>query len=128
VVFPVARRKLDRAVREGDSIETPIGPLTVIATPGHSPGHTSYYHEESGWLFSGDALLTVIPFKMKGGLSLPPRIFNHDTPQAVRSLQKLAELRPACLFAGHGRPWIEGTADSIAEYSKSVQAEAGSAR
>src|ERR1041384_5908732 len=26
VLFPVARRKLDSAVREGDSIETPVGP------------------------------------------------------------------------------------------------------
>ena len=30
--------------------------LEVLFTPGHSPGHISFYHDESKQLFSGDVL------------------------------------------------------------------------
>ena len=36
------------------------GGIRVIHTPGHSPGHASYLHEESGTLITGDAIFNVL--------------------------------------------------------------------
>ena len=52
--------KPDVLVEEGDE----IGPLKVIATPGHTPGSISLYDERSGVVIAGDAFVT------KGGLSV----------------------------------------------------------
>lgn len=39
-----------------DHDEIPEAGLSVIHTPGHSPGSISFYHKEEGLLFSGDTL------------------------------------------------------------------------
>ena len=36
------------------------GGIRVVHTPGHSPGHASYLHEESGTLITGDAIFNVL--------------------------------------------------------------------
>ena len=113
MAFPVKRRKVDVIVQEGDRVDTPIGPLTVLHTPGHTPGHVSYFHEGEGWLFSGDALLNVIPFLRRTGLSLAPSIFCSDVAALRRSARRIAELGPGALLAGHGWPHTQNTATAI---------------
>ncbi len=54
----------------------------VIATPGHTQGHVSYYFPHQGWLFCGDIL-----FAMGCG-----RLFEGTAEQLWRSLQKLKVL------------------------------------
>lgn len=46
----------DRLVNEGDTISVGDIGLDVFFTPGHSPGHISFYHAPSKNLFSGDVL------------------------------------------------------------------------
>jgi glyoxylase-like metal-dependent hydrolase (beta-lactamase superfamily II) len=116
VVFPVRRHKVDRIVQEGDRIETPIGPLTVLHTPGHTPGHVSYLHEGEGWLFSGDALINVIPWVRRTGLCLPVPVFTSDIEAGHRSARRIAELGPAALLAGHGWPLVQDTAAAIRSF------------
>ena len=36
------------------------GGLRVVHTPGHSPGHASYLHEQTGVLITGDAIFNVL--------------------------------------------------------------------
>ena len=36
-----------------------FGSLRVLATPGHTPGHASFFDERDGTLFTGDALICV---------------------------------------------------------------------
>src|SRR5512139_2115398 len=45
---------VDCCVHEGDQ----IGPLHVMHTPGHSPGHLAFYWPEQKALFTGDAIVT----------------------------------------------------------------------
>ncbi len=119
-MFPVERRQPDRLLVEGDSVETPIGRLTVLETHGHTPGHVSYYHESEGWLFCGDALINVIPWLRKTGLSLPLPVFTWDKQATVRSAQRIAELGPSAVFSGHGRPLTERAPESIREFMSRI--------
>lgn len=43
-------------LREGDSIRLGDDTLTVLFTPGHAPGHISFYCREQNMIFSGDVL------------------------------------------------------------------------
>jgi glyoxylase-like metal-dependent hydrolase (beta-lactamase superfamily II) len=120
VLFPVKRRAVDVCIQDGDEVATPIGNLRVVDTPGHTVGHISFYHEERGILFSGDALLTVIPFTRRGGMSIAPQIFSTDRTAARNSVRRLAELNPSALLAGHGWPWVEDTACAVRNYADSL--------
>ncbi len=100
------RTQPDVLVEEGDE----IGPLKVIATPGHTPGSISLYDERSKIVIAGDALVT------KGGLSVTgelrwtfpfPAFATWDTETALKSAEKLLALRLSCLAAGHGDLIIE---------------------
>ncbi|MFO1037584.1 MAG: MBL fold metallo-hydrolase [Geminicoccaceae bacterium] len=80
-----------------------------LHTPGHSPGHVSFWREADRTLLSGDAVITtaqesayataVQAPEMHG----PPRYFTVDWDAARRSAQDLAALHPALLVPGHGR-------------------------
>ncbi len=116
VLFPVKRRPVDAVVADGDTVESPIGPLRVLFTPGHTAGHVSYLQEKEGWLFSGDALLTIVPWIRRRGLCLPLPVFSMDLAEGRRSARRIAEIGPSALLAGHGAPWMEDTASSIRSF------------
>ncbi len=44
------------ALADGMSLQTGRYSLTVLHTPGHSPGGCCFYLQEAGWLFSGDTV------------------------------------------------------------------------
>ena len=86
-----------RLVDEGDVIETPLWPLRVIWTPGHTRGGICLYVEEEAILFSGD---TVFPWGYYGR-------YNGETgsyEDIVESLRRLNELEVELLLPGHGGP------------------------
>jgi glyoxylase-like metal-dependent hydrolase (beta-lactamase superfamily II) len=82
----------------------------IIETPGHSPGHVSYFRSEDSVLIAGDAFCTVDQNSMVDTLqqrqkvSIPPPYYTCDWQAAERSVKKLAELSPKLLAAGHGIP------------------------
>lgn len=119
-IYPVRRHRVDVVLQDNDVVETPAGPWRALHTPGHTPGHISFYREQDDTLISGDALLTIIPVRRVAGLSLPPWFFNSDTWQARRSLQRIFELRPSSLLPGHGRPMVEDTPARIEEYARKI--------
>jgi len=90
-----------RELREGDE----VGPgFVVLETPGHSPGHVSYWRERDGVLICGDvffdmSLLTTVP-----GLRQPPHLFNYDSARNRESERRLAGLQPRLTLFGHGPP------------------------
>ncbi|HEV3318528.1 MAG TPA: MBL fold metallo-hydrolase [Solirubrobacteraceae bacterium] len=89
-----------RALSEGDE----VAGFTVLETPGHAPGHVSYWRESDRVLIVGDVLgnmnfITGIP-----GLNTPPDMFTPDPARNRESARRLAELRPALACFGHGAP------------------------
>jgi glyoxylase-like metal-dependent hydrolase (beta-lactamase superfamily II) len=81
-----------------------------IHTPGHTPGHVSFFREKDRLLIAGDAIITMdmhTPNGMMGsntGIWGPPEYFTPDWRMALKSIDKLALLKPKILVTGHGEP------------------------
>jgi glyoxylase-like metal-dependent hydrolase (beta-lactamase superfamily II) len=104
-----------RTLEEGDSL---AAGFTVLDTPGHSPGHVSFWREADRTLICGDVffnmhLLTTIP-----GLRQPPTLFTTDPAENRRSERRLAALEPSHAGFGHG-PVLRG--DAAARMREFVQ-------
>lgn len=87
-----------------------FGSLRVIETPGHIPGHASFFDERDGTLYTGDALICVgggVHVSGFGPWYFPlPTVATWNKPLAVTSAQKLldqlgTEIRRYA--SGHGR-------------------------
>lgn len=81
-----------------------------LFTPGHTPGHVSFFRSEDQTLVAGDAFVTV---RAESGLATltqaqeihgPPAYFTPDWSQAGRSVHLLAALQPRVAATGHGIP------------------------
>ena len=69
-----------------------IGPLRVVASPGHTPGHLSLVDEEQGVLLVGDCVGVVA-----GRLVRAPERFTADPGVAEQTLRSLLVWRvPGC--------------------------------
>lgn len=81
-----------------------------IHTPGHTPGHISLYRDTDRVLIAGDALATVdgsswtAQLTQRRQVSRPLAPFTSDWEAARRSVERLAELEPGTIAAGHGAP------------------------
>jgi glyoxylase-like metal-dependent hydrolase (beta-lactamase superfamily II) len=86
----------DMPLRDGQTLEVAGTTVTVIHTPGHSPGGVCLHLESEGVLFSGDTLF-------KGGPGATGRSFS-DFPTIIDSIRtKLLTLPPATVVhTGHG--------------------------
>lgn len=71
----------------------------VISTPGHTPGHTSFYYRPEQTLFAGDALAHI-----NGRVRFMARPVTPDLAEARRSMEKCLALDIATLCPGHQRP------------------------
>jgi glyoxylase-like metal-dependent hydrolase (beta-lactamase superfamily II) len=83
----------------------------LLHTPGHTPGHVSFFRESDRTLLVGDAFCTTKPesffaanFTQPAELHGPPSYFTSDWVQAKASVRKLARLRPEAAAPGHGKP------------------------
>lgn len=89
---------VDVEVVDGTSVRTAAGPMEIIHTPGHAPGHVSLYLPEVKLLFAADALTASA-----GELAGPNEEFTPDLPQAIESVGRLAEEdieRTVCFHGG----------------------------
>jgi glyoxylase-like metal-dependent hydrolase (beta-lactamase superfamily II) len=96
----------------GDVLDVP-GKPRVIATPGHTPGHSALHFESKGVLFVGDALCTRNPITGRVGAQVMPAALNVSTDQCFDSLGAIEEVSAQVLLVGHGDPWRDGTAAAI---------------
>jgi glyoxylase-like metal-dependent hydrolase (beta-lactamase superfamily II) len=77
----------------------PVGSLTPIETPGHTPGHVCLLHAEDRALLSGDALIVE-----NGQPVLPAENLSEDPARARQSAELLRDLDFDHLLPGHGPP------------------------
>ncbi len=115
------RRKPEHNVAKGLAkplAETPDTGLEKVAglkpylTPGHSPGHVAYYHEQDQVLLAGDLFTSK-----NGKLRKPMAMFTADMEEAVRSSIIVGQLNPQRLEICHGKP-VLNPAEQLEEYMK----------
>lgn len=93
-----------------DGTLPPLAGWTWIHTPGHTPGHVSFWRESDRTLVVGDAFVTTRQESAYAAVSQapemhgPPAYFTTDWQEAARSVAKLARLEPELVITGHGRP------------------------
>ncbi|RKN78220.1 MBL fold metallo-hydrolase [Paenibacillus ginsengarvi] len=121
------RTRADVLLADGDR----IGSLQAVAVPGHTPGSMAFLDTRSRAVFVGDALQTRGGVAVSGQLKplFPfPAMATWNKQAALASAQKLKELRPTLLAAGHGRMLVQPLAvleRAINEAAHSLEAAAG---
>jgi len=84
-----------------------------IATPGHSPGHVSFWRESDRTLIAGDAFITTAQesayavMTQRPEMHGPPMYYTPDWGSARTSVETLARLEPELVVTGHG-PAMKG--------------------
>lgn len=94
---------VDQTLRDGER----VGPLQVIHTPGHTPGHLAFFWPERSVLFAGDALVNWPEF----GPAWPGFALNQK--QVWASVRRMAQLNAQGLALGHGDPITSGGAELL---------------
>ena len=94
---------VDSTLKDGDM----VGPVRVLHTPGHTPGHLAFWWEERQVLFAGDAIATYPVFEA----GWPA--FNLNPAQQRASVRRMAELDADVVAVGHGEPVTGGAAERL---------------
>jgi len=99
--FRTARRRPNRLLADGDR----VGSLLAVSSPGHSPGHFSFFDTRDQTLIAGDAFITQWGVTAAGAFKAyfpQPYLFSWNKVLAAKSAQRLLDLGPARLAVGHG--------------------------
>jgi glyoxylase-like metal-dependent hydrolase (beta-lactamase superfamily II) len=89
----------DSCIGDGEVLDTDLGPMVAMLTPGHSPGHLCFYFPEKKILLAGDQLLK------------PRQPHLEWTPEGCAltdfrsSLERIAGLDVDWVLPSHGRPY-----------------------
>jgi len=106
-----------RTLAEGDSL---AGGFTVLDTPGHSPGHISFWREADRTLICGDVFFNMHVLTTVPGLRQPPNLFTPDPAQNRQSERKLAALEPRTVGFGHGPVLDDDTAPKLRSFAQAL--------
>ena len=92
----------DMDLSDGMMLEFGSCHLTVLLTPGHSPGHVSFYEESQNLLFDGDVLFD-------GGIGRTD-IPGGDPEAIMHSIKEVLFTLPdeTIVYSGHGNPTTIG--------------------
>jgi glyoxylase-like metal-dependent hydrolase (beta-lactamase superfamily II) len=113
---PMPGTPVDGEIDDGTVLDEVFGGLHVIGTPGHSPGHISFWQPERRVLIAGDVVWNT------PRLRLPMAAFTTDMGENLRSVGKLAALDAAIICFGHGKPLIADAAAKLRAFALKVNA------
>lgn len=126
-------RDVVRAFESGSDVPGLPG-WSWIPTPGHTPGHVSFFRAEDRIVITGDALVTLRVNAISGlllqqpGLSGPPWYTTWSWAAAKESVVRICALEPAVVAGGHGIPMTgTGTADAVRRFTHRFSASHGRA-
>ena len=104
--------EISHAIEDGEQID--LGGVTLIAihTPGHTPGHLSFFIPEHRLLFSGDIDLTPFgPF------------YGHDFANIddfLASIKKITRINAQIAVTGHAGPFSSDLSKKFWQYEKII--------
>jgi glyoxylase-like metal-dependent hydrolase (beta-lactamase superfamily II) len=102
VMMKLSPARVDEIIMHGQVLPV-LGGLQVIATPGHTPGHLSFYAPAHHILVAGDSLNAS-----SGTLKFTPAPVHWDYEKGCASAKLEAALGATAVCCGHGNV-IEGT-------------------
>ena len=91
---------VDEPLKDGTELTIGNERYQVLFTPGHSVGSLCIYGRQNQFLFSGDTIFANGGF---GRYDFP----GGDYLTLLHSITRLAQLKVACLYPGHG-PFVKG--------------------
>ena len=94
---------------DGDIVRVGNTNITAVYTPGHSNDHLSFHIADARMLFTGDLIL--------GQGSSMVTFPEGDVAAYLRSLDRVADLKPLILFPGHWDP-VKDAMEKIDEYRR----------
>ena len=103
-------------LQDGETLDVPGRPR-VLHCPGHTFGSCFLHLPDRGVTFTGDALVTLDPYRRKLGPTTMIPAVNQDDDLARRSLARIRSVGDTCLLSGHGEPWsgpLDPVIDAIA--------------
>ncbi|QSO47268.1 MBL fold metallo-hydrolase [Alicyclobacillus mengziensis] len=101
------KAKVNTVLQDGDVLPY-VGGITVIFTPGHTPGHMSLYHQPSESLITGDATISN-----EGQLLGPNEAFTPDLSLAWKSIGKFSQFDIQTAICYHGGTCDHGVNEQI---------------
>ncbi len=113
-LYPRGPIDLDGRVRPlpGDGSVPGLPGWRWIHTPGHSPGHVSFFRDEDRALIAGDAFVTTrqesltAVLRQRPEMHGPPAYYTMDWDAAALSVRRLSDLEPNVCACGHGLPVV----------------------
>jgi glyoxylase-like metal-dependent hydrolase (beta-lactamase superfamily II) len=105
-LFKPASIQVDEFLSDGQTFPV-LGGLNVIETPGHTPGHVSFFAPSIGILFCGDSMVSE-----ESGLRGSRGANNWDQAKSDESVRKQAALGATIVCSGHG-PIVKDAADKF---------------
>ena len=110
-LFDKSNVEINTTLNDGQELEC-CGGITVIHTPGHTPGHICLYHKPSKTLIAGDTM-NVIDGKLIGPNK--DAMNEEDARMATDSLKKLANYDINNLITYHGGVFKDNPNQKIKE-------------
>jgi glyoxylase-like metal-dependent hydrolase (beta-lactamase superfamily II) len=98
---------------DGDSGSALPGRPRIIHTPGHTAGHVALHYPERDVLICGDSLVTLNPYTGSKGPQIVSGAATANSPEALASLNLLAQTNAPVLLTGHGEPWTGGAESAV---------------
>jgi len=108
------KASVDTAVADGEILPY-CGGITVIFTPGHTPGHICLYLNKSKILVTGDALVAA-----DGELRGPNPGATYDMDAALKSLKKLTRYDIETVICYHGGVYRDNPNKRLAELASAA--------
>jgi glyoxylase-like metal-dependent hydrolase (beta-lactamase superfamily II) len=103
---------VNQVVGEGDVIPA-LGGLQVLLTPGHAPGHLSFWQPDKKILFCGDVIMRLF-----GKLRIPLSFITVDVEEDKRSIERIIDLNPEVICFGHGDPITENVPHRLRDFAR----------
>ena len=104
----VAWRVRWHPLTDGEMVAAGDSALAAVHTPGHSPDHLCFWHQDSRQLFCGD-------LAWKGSTVVIPSSHGGDVAAYVASLERILQLDPQAMLPAHG-PVIDRPVELLREY------------
>jgi glyoxylase-like metal-dependent hydrolase (beta-lactamase superfamily II) len=108
------KTSVDTAVADEEVLPY-CGGITVIFTPGHTPGHICLYLNQSKILIAGDALVAV-----DGELRGPNPQATYDMDAALKSLKKLTQYDIETVICYHGGVYRDSANERLTELASAA--------